>query len=246
MELPAPILLQTGGTKKEMLDWKAETNVLCTPEKRCVVLNLVLFGATGRVGGHILANALQDGHHVMALVRTVEKLVHHQNQWDNLRVLPGNVLDFADVQRAVKGADAVISTLGTDGGTTLSDGIPHLVRAMEQEGVKRIITVGTAGILQSRTSPELLRYQSSESKRKLTRAAEEHHKAYSLLAQSELDWTIVCPTYLPDGTLLGSYRIERDFLPVDGAEISVPDTAAFTYSLLSSGEYIRSRVGIAY
>jgi putative NADH-flavin reductase len=117
---------------------------------------------------------------------------------------------------------------------------------MNQEGIRRIITVGTAGILQSRTSPELLRYQSSESKRKLTRAAEEHHKAFTLLEQSPLDWTIVCPTYLPDGELVGSYRVEADFLPENGAEISVPDTAAFTYSLISSRDYVRSRVGIAY
>ena len=96
--------------------------------------------------------------------------------------------------------------------------MPHIIEAMENEGIQRIITIGTAGILQSRTTPNLLRYQSSESKRKLTRAAEEHHKVYNLLKQSTLEWTIVCPTYLPDGESLGDYRVERDFLPVDGIE----------------------------
>lgn len=124
--------------------------------------------------------------------------------------------------------------------------MPFIIDAMEKEDIKRIITIGTAGILQSRVSPELLRYQSSESKRKLTRAAEEHHKVYELLEQSELDWTIVCPTYLPDGERLGNYRTERDFLPVDGSQISVPDTADFAYSLLESGDFIKARVGIAY
>jgi len=207
-------------------------------------LNLLLFGATGRVGSHILASALRDGHHVAVLARSPEKLAHLEA--DNLRIAPGNVLAAADVERAMNGAEAVISTLGTDGTTTLSAGMPHIIRAMKQEGVKRIITVGTAGILQSRTSPDLLRYQSSESRQKLTRAAEEHHKAYALLAQSDLDWTIVCPTYLPDGALVGTYRVEADFLPADGAQISVPDTAAFTYSLLASGRFVRSRVGISY
>lgn len=40
---------------------------------------------------------------------------------------------------------------------------------MSQQGIKRIITVGTAGILQSRTDENLLRYQSNESKRRTTR-----------------------------------------------------------------------------
>ena len=117
---------------------------------------------------------------------------------------------------------------------------------MENEGIQRIITIGTAGILQSRTTPNLLRYQSSESKRKSTRAAEEHHKVYDMLKQSTLEWTIVCPTYLPDGERLGEYRVERDFLPVDGVKINVSDTAEFTYKQIESNNYIKSRVGIAY
>lgn len=117
---------------------------------------------------------------------------------------------------------------------------------MKKEGVSRIISVGTAGILQSRTEPDLLRYQSSESKRKLTRAAEDHHKAYTLLKESGLDWTIVCPTYLPDGEITGTYRVEKDFLPVDGSKISTGDTAHFTFSLIREPRFSESRVGIAY
>jgi putative NADH-flavin reductase len=207
-------------------------------------MNLLILGATGRVGCYVLAHALRDGHQVTAMVRSPEKL--SPAAADNLRVIPGNVLQKADVELAMNGVDAVVSALGTDGTTTLSEGMPLIIDAMKQNGIARIVTVGTAGILQSRTSPELLRYQSSESKRKLTRAAEEHHKVYSLLDQSNLDWTIVCPTYLPDGTRVGSYRVEAHHLPEGGAEISVPDTADFTYSQLFARDYLRARVGIAY
>ena len=80
--------------------------------------------------------------------------------------------------------------------------------------MRGISFIGTAGILQSRTTPNSLRYQSSESKQKSARAAKEHHKVYDILKQTTLEWTIVCPTYLPEG----------------GAEISVPDTAEFILS----------------
>lgn len=207
-------------------------------------MKLLLLGATGRVGSHILDHALKDGHEIIVLVRSADKL--RDRSAENLCVRTGNVLDQMDVASAMRGVDAVISALGTDKATTLSEGTPYIIEAMKQEGVSRIITVGTAGILQSRVSPDLLRYQSSESRQKLTRAAEEHHKAYTLLEHSGLDWTIVCPTYLPDGEYTGTYRVEAHLLPVDGMQISVPDTAAFTYQQLSTSEYVRARIGIAY
>lgn len=117
---------------------------------------------------------------------------------------------------------------------------------MEAEVIKRIITIGTGGILNSKSEPGKLRYQSNESKRRTTWAAEEHHKVYELLENSSLDWAIVCPAYLPDGEYTGKYRIERAFLPENGKMISVHDTAEFAYSQIEDNRYIKSRAGIAY
>ncbi|SCY07417.1 Putative NADH-flavin reductase [Paenibacillus polysaccharolyticus] len=206
-------------------------------------MQLLVLGATGRVGSHIITLALQGGHHVTALVRNPEKI---NKRHDRLTVIQGNVLESEDLLRAIQGVDAVISALNTDGTTTLSKSMPLLINAMGQEGLKRIITVGTAGILQSRTEPEKLRYQSSESRRKSTRAAEEHEQVYTLLKGSTLEWTIVCPTYLPDGEVCGNYRVERDVLPEGGTEITVGDTAEFTYRQLSDRRFINARVGICY
>jgi putative NADH-flavin reductase len=51
---------------------------------------------------------------------------------------------------------------------------------------------------------------------------------------------------LPDGESLGKYRVDRNFLPEGGVEISVPDTAEFAFNQIKSSDYIKSRVGIAY
>ncbi|OLS40037.1 NAD(P)-dependent oxidoreductase [Bacillus sp. MRMR6] len=206
-------------------------------------MNILILGATGRVGSHIVTHALNDKHQVTVLVRTLEKI---QISDKYLSIIQGNVLDKADIARAMQGVDVVISALNTDGTTTLSESAPLMIEAMKKEGIRRIITVGTAGILQSRVNPDLLRYQSSESKRKSTRSAEEHEKVYDRLKLSTLDWTIVCPTYLPDGSAMGQYRVERDVLPEGGSEISVGDTAEFTYRQIYSNDFIKSRVGIAY
>ncbi|NLY79092.1 MAG: SDR family oxidoreductase [Lysinibacillus sp.] len=206
-------------------------------------MNILILGGTGRVGSHIVNFALEDNHSVTMLVRTPDNI---QINHENLNIIEGNVLNKEDVARAMQGNELVISALNTDGAYTLSESMPLIIEVMKEKGIKRIITIGTAGILQSRVTPELLRYQSSESKRKSTRAAEDHHKTYDLLKESSLDWTIVCPTYLPDGERLGTYRVERDFLPEDGAKISVPDTAEFAYRQIENHEYINVRVGIAY
>ena len=206
-------------------------------------MNILILGGTGRVGGQIVTYALHDRHHVTVLVRTPEKI---QMNHENLTIIQGNVLNKDDIVRAMHGIDVVISALNTDGATTLSESMPFIIETMENEGIQRIITIGTAGILQSRITPNLLRYQSSESKQKSVRAAEEHYKVYDMLKQSKLEWTIVCPTYLPDGERLGKYRIDRNFLPEGGIKISVPDTAEFTFSQIKSSDYIKTRVGIAY
>jgi len=205
-------------------------------------MNITIFGATGRVGSEFLRRTLADGHHVKALVRTPSKLTPHEN----LTIVEGDIRNSADVGEAVQNADAVFSAVGTDKTTTLTDAIPLIIEAMNKEQVKRIITIGTAGILQSRTNPEVYRFQSSESKRRLTFAAEEHAKVYEQLAATNLEWTIVCPTYLPDGETTGQCRAERNFLPEGGVEISVGDTALFAYNELLDPHYSAARVGIVY
>ncbi|MFJ5788930.1 NAD(P)-dependent oxidoreductase [Lysinibacillus sp. NPDC097162] len=206
-------------------------------------MNILVFGATGRVGSHIVSLALKEGHHVIALVRTPSKM----NITDeNLHVKQGNVLNIEDIASVMANADVVISALNTDGTKTLTESLPLIIQEMKKRNLYRIITVGTAGILQSRLTPSLLRYQSSESKRKTTRAAQEHHNVLKILEQSDMEWTIVCPTYLPDGHYTGNYRVERDFLPEGGTEISVADTAEFTYQQIQCTKFVKSRVGIAY
>ncbi|MGG3521414.1 NAD(P)H-binding protein [Bacillus pseudomycoides] len=206
-------------------------------------MKICIFGATGRVGSQLMKLALQDSHDITVLVRDQNKLMMRH---DKLHIVEGDVLQGNDVKKALKGAELVLSALGTDGNGTLSNSIPSIIKHMGKEGVKRIITIGTAGILQARTNQKIYRFQSEESKRKTTTAAEDHLAAYVALKNSGLCWTIVCPTHLIDGEETGIYRTETDMLPLDGSKITVGDTARFTWSLINEKVYENSRVGIAY
>lgn len=209
-------------------------------------MRILLLGATGRVGSHLLKLAIDDGHQITAFVRDPSRL---KSSSKNITVFTGNARNKDDIVAAAPHHDIIISALGTDGAETLSESMPHVISAMKLHNINRIITVGTAGILQSRISPELYRYQSSETKRrtpKAVRAARDHQMAYEQLANSEVVWTVVCPTYLPDEERQGKYRYVENFLPIDGEKISVADTADFTYSLIGSKQFLRTRVGLAY
>lgn len=206
-------------------------------------MHFLLLGATGRVGTRVLERALADNHKVTALVRDPQKVNQQSGQFT---LLQGDACNPGDIRRSLENVDVVISCLNTDGGTVLTESTPLLIEAMRAQGVRRVVTIGTAGILQSHEHPGLLRYETPDTRRSSTRAAGEHRKAWELLQASGLAWTVVCPTYLPDGEALGNYRVARDFLPEDGKSISVGDTAAFAYSAACSDEYVGCRVGLAY
>ncbi|MBO2536843.1 NAD(P)-dependent oxidoreductase [Rummeliibacillus suwonensis] len=205
-------------------------------------MRLAIFGATGRVGGEIVRLALQDGYDVKALVRIPTKLYENEH----LTIIKGNVLHNNDVEKTIDDADMVISTLGVCHTTTLSEGMPHIISSMKKHHIKRIVTIGTAGILNSRREPGKFRFQTNESRQKKTFAAEEHAKAFQMLKESDLEWTIICPTYLPDGEATGIYRIEKNQLPLNGEKITVGDTAKFAYEECFKKQFLQIRVGLAY
>ncbi len=163
-----------------------------------------------------------------------------------LHILHGDTRDSKQLFAALQDAEAVISAIGTDKSDALTVTMKALIPLMQQQDVNRLITIGTAGILQSRTATDKYRYETSESRQRSTRAAEEHRKVYEWLTASSLHWTIVCPTYLPDGDYTGGYRMERDTLPEGGTSISTGDTAYVVYSQLQDERYVGCRIGLAY
>ncbi|SCC05924.1 MULTISPECIES: NAD(P)-dependent oxidoreductase [Priestia] len=118
-------------------------------------MNIALLGTTDRVGQQLLELLLENNHKVKALVRNIQRLsISHAN----LTVIEGDAREEKVLDCLFHGQDVVISTLGTDGANVISESMPVIVKAMNNQGIERIITVGTAGILQTRTEPSLYRF----------------------------------------------------------------------------------------
>jgi len=110
-------------------------------------MRIVVLGATGATGRHVLTTALERGHHVIALARRPDALsgIAH----DNLEVRHADVHAPDTVSAACHDADALISALGISGGgraDTLSAGA-HAVAGAKPP---RIAWMGSFGAGASR------------------------------------------------------------------------------------------------
>jgi putative NADH-flavin reductase len=206
---------------------------------------MLIVGATGGTGRQLVAQALERGHTVTVLVRTPAKL---QITHERLQILQGDALDYASVEAAVRGQDAVVSALGHKryfGPTRiLSEGTRNLLRAMEAQGVPRLICETSLGIGNSAgrmglyytlfVIPVILPFYYWD------KARQER-----LIEASRVEWVIVRPGALTNGPKRGAYRHGHDVGSfVRTVRISRADVADFMLDQLTSDTYLRTAPGV--
>ncbi|MEV0650840.1 NAD(P)H-binding protein [Phytomonospora sp. NPDC050363] len=173
-------------------------------------MRLVILGATGGIGQHVVGQAVTAGHEVVAVVRDPSVLT---TRGDNLEVSTADALDSAALTPVLSGADAVISALGVRPPvkgpvSLLANGATAALKAMEAAGVTRFLMVSAAGafpeaadgigtrLLVKPLVGRVFRYSFDD-----TRVAEE------IVRASRVDWTIARPPRLTDDPRTGRYRV---------------------------------------
>src|SRR5215471_2862552 len=110
-------------------------------------MRLLVLGASGHTGAHILDLALARSHSVTAFVRSPEKITRRDPK---LTVVRGDPHDLDQLTKAVEGHDAVLSSLGVRPPlafrphTVVRDCAATTVEAMSRAGVKRLVVVSAA------------------------------------------------------------------------------------------------------
>jgi len=153
-------------------------------------MQITVFGASGKVGSLVVAEALQRGYIVVAFVHS-----HNAFEPNNkLIVRKGDVYSAEDVAAAITGSDVVISCLGswgTKGRDVLTRFTGNVIPAMKAQGKPRVITLTGVGV-QVHPSKfllwglQLMRWLPAG---KVFADAEMH---LQLLAASDLEWTTIC------------------------------------------------------
>lgn len=207
-------------------------------------MRIIIFGSTGSVGQLLVQQALADNHVVTAFARNSAKVSFKHT---NLKVVEGDVMDQASVDRAVPGHDAVFCALGAGSkGTIRAEGTRHIISAMETAGVKRFICQSSLGVGDSRGNLNFF-WKYIMFGMLLRKAYADHDLQEKYVMQSNLDWTIVRPGAFSNGTRTQNYRHGFD-ADAKGLtlKISRADVADFLLRQLKDNRYLRKTPGQSY
>ncbi|CAF4166007.1 unnamed protein product [Didymodactylos carnosus] len=224
------------------------------------MVKVALYGASGDIGGAILAELLDRNHVVLSIVRDPRKLDNVKHE--NLTIVKGDIFDENDVAEKVRGYDAVISAYGPgrregEHNSTLETYTRLLMKATQllfagtaKAGVKRIITVGGAGTLKVKPNVQLM--DTDELPREWYHHASAHRdaKKYIENIDTKLDWAILSGSaYIHPGEKTGKFRLGLEDLlrDQDGiSHISMGDYAQAIVDELEEGKHIRQRFTVGY
>jgi putative NADH-flavin reductase len=200
-------------------------------------MKLTIFGATGGTGQHLVEQALARGHQVTAFTRSASKLRAHD---ENLAVVQGDATDPKLVSAAVEGAQAVISVLGPSQNQpvfTVRRATEHILSAMREHGVQRLILSAGAGVEVPGDEPNVIHRVIKLILKLASRWVYEDMKAtVELVRRSELAWTIVRVPRLTGGEPVG--RVRAGYLGDDlGTRLTRADMARFMLDVSESGDY---------
>jgi putative NADH-flavin reductase len=167
-------------------------------------MKIAVFGASGKTGSLVVEQALAAGHEVIAYVRTPGSI---KSEHPNLKVFVGNLNEKDNLKKAIAGADACISTLGSGSLTkhnlAITEGIDNIINIMEEEGVPRIIYMSSFGAGESRYyMPQPARFLVLDVMLRIPVA--DHNTNEQRIAKSKLQWTVVRPGGLTNGAKTGN------------------------------------------
>lgn len=200
---------------------------------------ILVLGGTGGTGRLIVSQALERGQQVTALVRSPEKA----SDLKGAKLIVGDVRDEKVLREALKGQDAVVSSLGTPASpfhevTLLSTATRALVSAMKAENVSRLVCITGMGagdsaghggfVFDNVIFPLLLKKVYADKNRQET-----------IVRDSGLDWIIVRPTVLNDKPGHGSVRALTDLSGFYGGGISRADVATFVLDQLHADAWLQ-------
>jgi putative NADH-flavin reductase len=211
-------------------------------------MRLLIVGASGGTGRHLVDQSLDAGHDVTALVRDAGRLALRH---DRLRIVVADVMRPETIRVGVH--DAVLSTLGVmpegadrarrqRGVPVCSEGSRHLIAAMRDIGARRIVVETAASVGESRNES---RFGAAWFVRRVIRdVIEDKERQEAFFRASGLDWTFVRPVKLSFGPLTGAVSVGEG-LRWSWTRVSRADAAAVMLHCASDPSTIGKALTVA-
>ncbi|MFB9842899.1 NAD(P)-dependent oxidoreductase [Mucilaginibacter ginsenosidivorans] len=210
-------------------------------------MQILVLGGTGRTGRLVIDEALKRGHSVSVVVSHEYRLKHAPRLLD---VHEGTPLNKYTLSAAMKGCDAIISTLNISRMSDfpwaalrtsedfLSVSMKNILEASAEQKVKRIIMTSAWGVGETwKDIPFWFRWLVNNSN--IHYAYYEHERQEELLKNSDAEWTAVRPAGLTDSMKEREIKVSLNNSPKPSLTISRLNTAKFMLDVLEKGLYIR-------
>lgn len=211
-------------------------------------MQVAIFGGTGATGQQLIEQALSSGHQVIALARQPAKIKQKDKY---LTVVQGDILEQAKVSEVVKGAEVVLSALGVrklGRSNIVSEGTQNIIRAMQEQKVKRLVCVTGIGVGNSRPQAKTLGVLFDRFLLPVLLANPFSDKELQerLIQGSPLEWAIVRPASLTNGPLTGHYKVTDHTDFSIAGKISRSDVAHFMLSQAGKATDSRQIFSVSY
>lgn len=210
-------------------------------------MKLLILGATGRTGVHILEQAISRGYEVNVLVRNPGKI---NISSEKLTIFDGTPENREDVRRAMIGCDAVIVALNilrtsdnpwakiVSPTNLISTSIKNVITCMKELEVSRIVTLSAQGAGDSfPENPAILKWIINNSN--LSVSYKEHAEQENLLQASDLAFTVLRPMGLKNSPLTKNLLVSYGGNPKPKLTISRAHVAKFALDILSNDSFYR-------
>lgn len=214
---------------------------------------ILVVGATGGSGRAAVKQLLDAGHSVTAFSRSADKLGDLSPRFTAIN---GDATNSADVDRVVRGHDAVVVTLGISEnplrvrlfGTARtpmdvrSAGTRNVIAAMQKHGVRRLVVQSSFGVGQTRDRLLLLERLFFSL---LLKPQIEDTEAQELeVRRSDVDWVLVQPVHLTDDD-----ADDMPFVSIDGQvqrrKVSRNSVGRFLSHAAYTSEHVRQNVALS-
>ncbi|MEM6609918.1 MAG: NAD(P)-binding oxidoreductase [Pseudomonadota bacterium] len=205
-------------------------------------MKLVVLGANGGTGQHVLRAALEDRMTVTAVVRSEGK--RPKIDHPNLKTVVGDPCDPAFLKKVLQGQDALISTLGGRAPTKSATSVYYrsanvIVEAAWDTGLKRVLVTSTALLFPEQTLlGTLLQYLVPN----VVRSADRMEK---VLQNSGLNWTTARAGFLNDARQ-ATYRAAKGALPKNGTSVPRLALARFLVDAVRNPETNCAAYGVSH
>jgi putative NADH-flavin reductase len=206
-------------------------------------MRVAIIGASGRTGGAVVSRALEEGHDVVAVVRSASRAPA------GTTAAVSDALDVKALATAFRGVDAVISCVGhvkgQGDGTLLASSAAAIIEAMSASGVRRLIVVSASGAFTGGDDP-LTRFVAKPILNRILRENMDDTRAMeAVLRHSDVDWTALRPSQLVAKPGKPKYRSRIELSLPWGFQTSYNTVARGAIDALSRPDWTRHAVSIA-